>query len=265
VHSFEPPPSQIHQAVRWRLIEFCLQVLRSIKLCAGVSRLAIKMLAMNVKEEKIAPNKIIVEQGTAPTAIFVIRRGFVRVVRRVRKHRDMFGSVHRSVNPKDAGGEAGGGKDEGRMFECGLLGPTQFFGAISVLELGKMNSMPAYLVSCRTMDVYTLSRLDVGKVSYDDREIMLANAKRQENMIVKDDHEILADYKTGQKWEGFREEIMGQVVISKQVKRKVRFDYAPLLSQGSHLIKSMPALPHRLLRFREYFLRLRLRSYHCAS
>lgn len=221
VHSFDPPRSQISQALRWRLIAFCSQVLRSIKLCAGVSRLTIKMLAMNVKEEKIAPNKIIVEQGTAPTAIVIIRKGFVRVVRRVRKHREMFGSVYRSANMKDAGGEAGEGNDAGKMFECGLLGPTQFFGAVSVLELGKMNLMPAYLVSCRIMDVYTLSRLDVGKVSYDDREIMLANAKRQESMIVKDDYEILADYKTGQKWEGFREEIMGQVVVNKLVKRKV--------------------------------------------
>mmetsp|Transcript_27346 Transcript_27346/g.66599 ORF Transcript_27346/g.66599 Transcript_27346/m.66599 type:complete len:122 (+) Transcript_27346:1735-2100(+) len=61
------------------------QLLRSIKLCAGVSKLTIKMLAMNVKAEQIVPNKVIVEQGTAPTQTYIIRRGFVRVVRKVQQ------------------------------------------------------------------------------------------------------------------------------------------------------------------------------------
>ena len=54
---------------------------------------------------------------------------------------------------------------EGKMLEIGLIGPTHFFGAIAVLEHGHVNLSPNHLISCSVIDVLTLSRADVGKVS----------------------------------------------------------------------------------------------------
>jgi len=198
------------------------QLLRSIKLCAGVSKLTIKMLAMNVKAEQIVPNKVIVEQGTAPTQTYIIRRGFVRVVRKVQQSDVASGLLSMtSMTPRKEASNKGGKPSilDQQFVEVGLLGPTQFFGAVSVLELGKSNIMQAHLVSCRIMDVYTLSRLDIGKVSYEDREIMLTNARKQEGMIVKSDEEILEDYRVGRRWENFRSSIVGGVVVQKQLNR----------------------------------------------
>ncbi len=54
---------------------------------------------------------------------------------------------------------------EGKLVEIGLIGPTHFFGAIAILEHGHINQSPIHLIACSVIEVLTLSRADVGKVT----------------------------------------------------------------------------------------------------
>ena len=59
------------------------QLLRSIRLTAGVSKLGIKLLAMQAQLQNIPPNSVLEKQGDSPSLIYIIKRGFVRVVRKM--------------------------------------------------------------------------------------------------------------------------------------------------------------------------------------
>eukprot|EP00802_Teleaulax_amphioxeia_P008031 Tamp_08039.p1 GENE.Tamp_08039~~Tamp_08039.p1 ORF type:complete len:760 (+),score=150.75 Tamp_08039:117-2282(+) len=188
------------------------QMLRCIRLTTGVSKLGIKLLAMQAQLQDIAPNSIIEKQGDSPSLIYVIRRGFVRVVRKmvpevITKKKDKgshdhswgpwtkpptlqhesaeFSSEQRLELKKEAKQKQVIASLQGQFIEMGLLGLTQSFGAVSVLEVSRSHPlcvMPAYIISCRLVTVLTLSRQDVLKISVEDREVMLHNAKVHEDM-----------------------------------------------------------------------------------
>jgi len=76
------------------------QLLRSIRLTSGVSKLGVKMLAMQAQLQDIAPNTIIAPQGSSPSLIYVIKRGFVRIVKKMMpevKKKETLASRHSQV------------------------------------------------------------------------------------------------------------------------------------------------------------------------
>jgi hypothetical protein len=140
-------------------------------------------------------------QNSAPTSIFVVKRGFLRIVRRMANDQD---SCSYGISKPGTLARRGSivcrliflfcchfisslifilliylnftvvwfcrpqgripSEIEGKLLEIGLIGPTHFFGAVAVLEHGHVNLSNYHLISCCELDVLTLSRADVGKV-----------------------------------------------------------------------------------------------------
>ena len=210
------------------------QLLRNIRLTAGVSKLGIKMLAMHAQLQQIPPNHIIVPQDTQPSLVYVIQRGHIRMVKHVRpepkKKEQNFTRQSANIEPPPWSSLTKEQKIEhmkkqkekelleslyGQYLEIGLIGITQSFGAMQVLEPKCGISLPAYFISCRVCTVLTLSRNDMLRISAQDREIMSDNARASEN-FEKTNAEIAAAFLRGEQWVDYKNEQIERMIESKK-------------------------------------------------
>jgi len=158
-------------------------------------------------------------------------------------------SLHLSVQATSV--EAVGEEDartlaqlDGKFVETGMLGTTQSFGAIAVLEGkgGWTAAMAASLIATLQVEAFTLSRLDLGKISLEDREAMLENARVVERNIVPPDAETARHFREASAWAAVKGGLIRRSIINRQCWREsVCGHFSHGVSSGS--VKCTPLPP----------------------